>query len=160
MTRHQIPIPRTLPPTGPGAPETDRGAPWTARLRARVFAGRYDRQIENGVSPVPGSPLAEHAARITSARERDDLARTLRLVVRDAEKPPRCRTVRMPVHPAGVRRGADEIEAICDRLGAPFPVHARGMARLRIVLADGRGPLYRSGPGTLTAALRGVLAAL
>jgi len=41
-----------------------------------------------------------------------------------------------------------------------FPVRARGMARLRILLSDGRGPLYRTGRGTLGAALRGVLAAL
>jgi hypothetical protein len=34
------------------------------------------------------------------------------------------------------------------------------MARLRILLSDGSGPLYRTGQGTLTAALRGVLAAL
>jgi hypothetical protein len=36
----------------------------------------------------------------------------------------------------------------------------RGMARLRILLADGRGPLYRSGAGSLNAALKGALAAL
>ena len=34
------------------------------------------------------------------------------------------------------------------------------MARLRMLLSDGRGPLYRAGAGSLTAALRGVLAAL
>jgi hypothetical protein len=34
------------------------------------------------------------------------------------------------------------------------------MARLRILLSDGRGPLYWPGRGTLNAALRGVLATL
>ena len=33
---------------------------WSAKVRARLFAARYDRQIENGVSPEPGSPLAVH----------------------------------------------------------------------------------------------------
>jgi hypothetical protein len=34
------------------------------------------------------------------------------------------------------------------------------MARLRLLLADGAGPLYRAGRGSLAAELRGVLAAL
>jgi len=39
-------------------------------------------------------------------------------------------------------------------------VRARGMARLRMLLSDGTGPLYRAGRGSLAAELRGVLAAL
>jgi len=34
------------------------------------------------------------------------------------------------------------------------------MVRLRMLLSDSRGPLYRSGGGSLAAELRGVLAAL
>jgi hypothetical protein len=34
------------------------------------------------------------------------------------------------------------------------------MARLRILLSDGRSPVYRSGHGTFAAAMRGVLAAM
>jgi len=46
------------------------------------------------------------------------------------------------------------------RLHAPVPVRARGIARLRMLLSDGTGPLYRPGRGSLGAALLGVLAAL
>src|SRR5258705_13436012 len=59
-------------------------APSSVLLRARLFAARYDRQIENGVTPAPGSPLAVHRTRLTSLRERDDFARALRIAVHDA----------------------------------------------------------------------------
>ena len=65
--------------------ETGGPASWPNRLRARVFAGRYDQQIEDGLSPLPGSPLDLHGARLVSARERNDLARALRHAVRDAD---------------------------------------------------------------------------
>ena len=67
---------------------------------------------------------------------------------------------RVRVASAAVLHSAELIEAVHDRLADPFPVRSRGMARLRILLSDGSGPLYRTGQGTLTAALRGVLAAL
>jgi hypothetical protein len=64
------------------------------------------------------------------------------------------------VHSEAVHHASGVIDEVCDRLVDPFPVRVRGMARLRILMSDGLGPLYRSGRGTLTAALHGVLAAL
>jgi hypothetical protein len=134
-------------------------ASWSVLLRARLFAARYDRQIENGVTPAPDSPLAVHRTRLTSPRERDDLARALRLAVHDAYFASHF-NARVPVRSVAVHDCAEVIDAVCDRLADPFPVHPRGMARLRILLSDGRGPLYWPGRGTLKAALRGVLATL
>ena len=132
---------------------------WSAKLRARLFAARYDRQIENGVSPEPGSPLAVHRTRLTSPRERDDLANALQLVVHDAHFASHF-NARVPIRSEAVFGCVELIAAVCDRLAEPFPVRPRGMARLRILLADGRGPLYWPGRGTLKAELRGVLATL
>jgi hypothetical protein len=160
LSRHQNHDERFVPIADSAATEVDATASLRVRLRARLFAGRYDRQIEDGVDPVPGSPLAVHGARLTSARERDDMADALRLIVRDADTTGPRLGSRVPVHTAAVHHAADVIDELCDRLADPFPVRARGMARLRIVLSDGCGPLYRSGAGTLTAALHGVLAAL
>ena len=145
----------TLPVAGH---ETDSPPSWSVRLCARLFAARYDRQIEDGVSPTPRSPLAVHATRLISPRERNDLARALRLATHDADGGHF--SMRAPVRCDAVRGSADVIVAVCERLDDPFPVRIRGMARLRILLSDGRGPLYRSGQGTLSAAMRGVLAAL
>jgi hypothetical protein len=136
-----------------------RGDAWWICMRARLFANRYDRQIENGVSPAPGSPLAVHRTRLTSPRERDDLAHALRLAVHDAYSISHFNR-RVPVRSVAVQDCAALIDTVCDRLADPLPVRPRGMARLRILLANGRGPLDWPGRGTLNAELRGVLAAL
>jgi hypothetical protein len=101
-----------------------------------------------------------HYHRLTSRRERTDLARSLALAVRDAVEGPDALRPRTPVLRSAVLEQQDLIEDIRRRLASPEPVRARGTARLRLLLADGRGPLYRSGAGSLNAALRGVLAAL
>jgi hypothetical protein len=149
----------TLPVAGHDSRQAGDARPWSARMRARLWAGRYDREIEDGVSPAPASPLAVHRARLVSPRERDDLAHALRLAMHDAAVASHF-NARVPIRSIAVHDCADVIAAVCDRLTDPFPVRPRGMARLRLLLSDGRGPLYRSGKGTLTAAMRGVLAAL
>jgi hypothetical protein len=140
--------------------ECDGPASWWARMSARVFAGRYDGDVEAGVIPVGGTPLAVHWTRLTSARERQDLAFALCAALRDAESPRGHRSRRAPVNGPAVRQTTSVIDEVLERLAGSTPVRARGMARLRLLLADGRGPVYREGRGTLTAAMRGVLAAL
>lgn len=135
-------------------------ATFTARLRARLFAGRLDREVEMGLVPLPGSSLAVHTARLTSVEEREALARTLRQALADVRDNRRAFSARVPVNPerlAGCRGVIDDITLL---LHSPRPVRARGMARLRLLLSDGTGPLYRAGRGSLAAELRGVLAAL
>lgn len=130
------------------------------RIRARLFAARWDQQIERaapGTAVIADSPLAAHMRRITSRGEREQLA--------DALNPTRRSSAggvsfRVPVHAAALSAAADLIDELTFRLRGPQPVRVRGMARLRILLADGRGPFYRPGPASLNAALRGVLAAL
>ena len=55
---------------------------------------------------------------------------------------------------------ADLIDTVTLRLHSPRPVDARGMARLRLLLSDGTGPLYVAGRGDLIGSLRAALAAL
>ena len=140
----------------------ERGVPprWSERVRARLFPTRYDRQVDAGVTPLPGTALAVHHARLTAPMERTQLSHTLRLATDDAEAGWRGVNPRVPVKAKEVHEAKHVIDAVLYRLAEPLPVRARGMARLRILLADGRGPLYRTGTGSLNAALRGVLAAL
>ncbi|MET0702298.1 MAG: hypothetical protein ABWY93_21805 [Mycobacterium sp.] len=163
MTQHQIPSELVL---GTHAPlphdaSPQRSLSWRTRLAARVFAERYDRQLEACAPVQPATALAVHVARITASPERDQLARSLRALLHDA-RAPRIGGIatRVPVQHAAVIAVEDLIDQITLRLHAPLPVRARGMARLRLLLGDGVGPVYRTGRGSLAAALRGVLAAL
>jgi hypothetical protein len=130
------------------------------RWRARFLAARLDRDLEAGILPEPGSALALHMARVTSVEERQALARSLRHAVSDPCDTGRVVPMRVPFHAQRVAACQDVIDDITLLLHSPRPVRARGMARLRTLLSDGRGPLYRNGRGSLAAELRGVLAAL
>lgn len=136
--------------------------PFSGRMWARLFAARYDQQIENGVAIAAGTPLAAHYSRLASRREREDMAEALTHLLQDAGRMPHegRATMRVPIRADAVRQSAEVVEDVLGRLAGPLPVRARGMARLRILLSDGRGPVYRAGHGTLAAAMRGVLAAM
>lgn len=130
------------------------------RLTARVFAWYYDRQLLDGVTVEPGSPLAMHIARLTSDRHRHGLAATLRQVLREAHAEPEFYSARVPTNQGTVMSAVDQIDELRIRLEGPRPVRAHGVARLRILLGDGIGPFYEQGRGDLATALRGVLADL
>jgi hypothetical protein len=129
-------------------------------LGAKVFARRLDREVEAGARAHVGTALALHVARLTSTREREQIARAFRLHVRDADQPYRGYSSRVMVDRAGVLAARDLIDEVNLRLLSPHPVQARGMARLRLLLTDGAGPLYTPWSGSLAAELRGALAAL
>jgi hypothetical protein len=139
--------------------ETPR-APFTARLIARLRAGKFDRLIAVGVRGAEGTPLAAHEERLTSVGEREAIARSLRQAVSDARGGGVLISSRVPLHIPNVTAAEDMIDAVTLRLHSPRPVSARGMARLRQVLADGTGPFYRYGRGDLNGRLGAALAEL
>ncbi len=132
----------------------------TSRLAARLRAGRLDRLIAVGVPAAAGSALAAHEARLMSMTEREAIARSLRRAVADADGRGVLLSSRIPLHRPNIKGAEDLIDAITLRLHSPRPVSARGMARLRQILADGAGPLYRFGRGDLNGRLGAALAAL
>jgi hypothetical protein len=142
-----------VPPTAAARPSL------RARLTARLRADHYDHALAVGVRAPAGSALAAHAARVTSVAELEAVARTLRTAL-IASRDGTVFTSRAPWHAANINAAAGLIDAIALRLHAPRPVSARGMARLRRVLADGRGPFYRFGHGDLAGRLGAALAAL
>ena len=154
--RHDVELPggSATPPSDPSWPTL------VTRWRVRFLAARLDRDLEAGILPEPGSALALHMARVTSVEERQALARSLRHAVSDPCDTGRVVPMRVPFHAQRVAACHDVIDDITLLLHSPRPVRARGMARLRMLLSDGRGPLYRNGHGSLAAELRGVLAAL
>jgi hypothetical protein len=131
-----------------------------ARVTARLRVYQFDRQLAVGVPAPAGSALAVHEARLTSSAEREAIARALRLAVHDAHAGLPPFSSRIPVHPDNVAAAKDLIDTITLRLHSPRPVSARGMARLRVVLSDGLGPMYRFGRGDLSGRLGAALAEL
>ena len=131
-----------------------------ARLTARLRAARFDRALAVGVPAPAGSALAAHAARLTSVAERQAVARALRRAVRDAKDTRATQSGRVPMHRANIASAQALIDEVTRRLQAPEPVSTRGMARLRQLLSDGAGPLYRHGRGDLAGRLSAALAAL
>ncbi|AFM17569.1 hypothetical protein Mycch_2808 [Mycolicibacterium chubuense NBB4] len=147
-------------PARAGREPAGRRPPWTARLLARLRAAQYDRLVAVGVEPEAGSALAAHYLRLTSAAERDAVAGAFRRVLHDVRDAGAPVSFRAPLHASNVAAAEDVIERLTVRLHAPRPVCARGMARLRLVLADGAGPLYRVGRGDLRGRLGAALAEL
>ncbi len=131
-----------------------------ARLTARLRAGHLDRQLAVGVAAPEGSALAVHQIRLTSVPEREAIARSLQHAVRDARSGVNPLTSRVPLNTTNIIDAVDVIDTVTLRLHSPQPVSARGMARLRVLLADGVGPLYRFGRGDLNGRLGAALAEL
>jgi hypothetical protein len=125
------------------------------RIAARLHARDLDRALAAGASPDSSVSLALHAVRLYRPGHRSELAHTVRRLAAIPARPAR---LKAPVSGRVVREVAQELEAIASRLAAPGPVDVRGVAKIRSLLADGTGPLYRpSGAPALRDELRSVL---
>ena len=134
--------------------------PLRARVTARLFAGRFDRMLAVGAPAPAGSALAAHAARLSSVGEREAIARSLRRAAADARNRGAIMSSRMALNVPNIAAAEDRIDQVTLRLHSPRPVTPRGIARLRLLLADGSGPMYRYGRGDLEGRLGAALAAL
>ncbi len=129
------------------APSAGVGVRWRAlrlaKVTALLSAPRLDRQLASGVPSWRSSRLAARAVRLTSARQRAGLARSLEQLAEHAEQPANARTPAISPCREQVRDALPEIMAITARLRSAQPVDARGIAILRALLADGAGPCYQ-----------------
>lgn len=118
---------------------------WWDHLLVRARASALDRELAAGCSPESTIGLAVHAGRLCRPAQRRVLARSLDRIIAASDAPVG-RSLKAPVCRPAVQRARTELAAIVGRLTADGPVNVRGVARLRHLLADGTGPLYRSGP--------------
>jgi hypothetical protein len=131
------------------------------RLTARMRVGALDRQLADGTAPEASVALALHATRVYQASQRQFLARTLTHLARSSRSSSSSTRLRVPVDHEAVRRALDELEAVAHRLNGDGPLNVQGLARIRLLLADGTGPLYRAArPEQLRLELRSALATL
>ncbi len=156
MTQSEIrtPLPARRPQQA-GPVDADRWVRVIARWRAR----QLDLDVDHGTAVAPSSALAVHLERLGSTREREQLADSLELMLSRARRPHFVLSP-VPLQRDSIHAARPLIDAIQAALRSESPVRARGMARLRLLMSDGAGPLYRAGRGSLVAALRGVLATL
>jgi hypothetical protein len=146
----------------------------TASLAAKLFAPLLDRQLVAGAAPKPGSALAVHATRLTSAQERQRLATQLQSLLETADawsalagshRSPRASAAgyralwssAIPLNWSGIEAESGLISQIEMRLQGADPVSARGIARLRGVLSSSAGPLNPYSRRDLSTELRAVL---
>jgi hypothetical protein len=154
----------------------------TARMVAKLFAPLLDRQLVAGAAPKPGSALAVHLTRSTSAAERLRLAAQLQNLLDTGDawsslvRRPRPSTPRpgrspqanadclralwsspIPLNWSGIEAASGLISQIRMRLQGADPVSARGIARLRILLSSSAGGLNPYSRRDLSAELRAVL---
>jgi len=161
MTMTNNEISRDVVSTTHGAMRGDATvrASLAARIIAWLRAAKFDHLLAVGVPATPGSALAVHQTRLTSAAEREAVAWSLRQAVHHAHMGA-VFSSRIPVNANNIAEAAELIDKITLRLHSPRPVSARGMARLRRLLSDGSGPLYRYGRGDLAGRLGAALAEL
>ncbi len=111
------------------------------RVQARLDAGRIDRALAAGVSPDSGAAISLRAHALIGVRARRAFSRGLRDLIAQARAPA------WPAPPVPVCRrqiitAQELIEATAHRLLEDRPVSARGVAQIRLLLTDGRSPVY------------------
>jgi hypothetical protein len=114
----------------------------TGRLRARLHARRLDRALAEGISPDSSAGLSVHAHDLIGVRARCLLSRSIRRLLDEALHPLRPLSFSVPVCRSKVLRSQRTLEQVADRLLSEEPLNACGLARLRLLLSDGAGPLY------------------
>jgi hypothetical protein len=106
-----------------------------------VRAHALDRQLAAGIPPERSVALSLRARRLLRPSTAAMLARGIRRVLDDT----RFREPaggRMPVRRQAVRAVAADLERLAGRLVAPQPIGVEGLARVRVLLSDGSGPLF------------------
>jgi hypothetical protein len=112
-------------------------------LRVRLRRARLDRDLADA---RVGERSAEHelrAAQLASAVTRRDTARSLREVVSAIDNP-RAEWFGSTalLDRDGVAASPDVLTELAERLEQPGPIGSRGVARARVLVCDGMGPLY------------------
>ena len=130
------------------------------RLQTRVRAAKLDAELAAGASPESSVLLALHAGLLCRPSRQRLLAHSLKRIAAAGETPWGARSM-APVCVRAVRNARIELEGVIERLTDAGPVDVQGVAKVRRLVADGTGPVYReSVPYQLRNELRAALAAM
>lgn len=145
--------------TGPWGVAARPATRWE-RVLCRLRAHRLDSALARGASPESSPLLSLRASRLARWSTRRTLARSLGMLLREADDPQPRRTPSLArLH--NVRAVRADLAELVDMLVAPAPVAACGVAQVELLLTDGHGPLYRDGQvRSLRACVRRAIEAL
>jgi hypothetical protein len=120
------------------------------RVLARALGASLDQQLATGCAPESSRLLAARAQDIVSLRHRESLARSWDHLLRVARRGSALRTAAVPLNASAILAAEPAIRELMERLSAPLPVPARGVAAATIPLTDATSPVYgRQSPGAL-----------
>jgi hypothetical protein len=122
---------------------TRTATPWE-QFVSHIRAYKLDHDIAAGASPESSALLALRAQALVRPAMRQRLARSLEQLLEEAAPGhgPQPSGLQVRVRRDRILGAADALQILIDRLLAPAPAPARGVAGLRILLTDGAGPLY------------------
>ena len=128
-------------------------APWD-HLIARVRGGHLDDRLAHGADPREDALLQARAAWLTSPRRRAKLADALLGVLDQARETGVILDTRIAVAKYAVLEAEPHIVRLADALQSRQNVAPGPVARVRLLLADGKGALYTGeGLGAVVAGL-------
>jgi hypothetical protein len=152
-------------PTGVHAAQTSHhedlhNAPLALRARTWLSRRRLDARLADGADPASDRELELRAQRISRAEHREQLARALERVMRDARRPAARIRPQVPVRRAPILDCSEDLQALIRRLRDGEPVDPRGIALTERLLTDGASPLYHDTDPPLCYSIRSARLAL
>ena len=114
------------------------------RLTFRFRRWKLDHELAVGFDPNRNPDRARRASELTDPEFRNDVAQRLERLIDEAST---SQSWQAPVRWAAVRDNARQITSLATALRAPIEVSAQGVARARLLLADGNSPLYGPADG-------------
>ncbi len=131
------------------------------RMLSRTLGASLDHQLAAGCPPESTRLLAARAQGIVALPRRAWLASNWDHLLRAARRAPSRRTRTMPLRAAAILAAEPAIRELMERLTAPLPVGAQGVATASVLLTDPTSPVYsRRSPRTLADLLHTAIAQL
>jgi hypothetical protein len=131
------------------------------RARVRMRRSSLNAALRGGADPCESAALAYNAARLTSQRSREKLARWVDHIVDAAARPSSILAAAVEPPREEVSAAGPALTRISELLRSTTPVYCQGLAMLEELLRDGGGSLYTPArPGALSRDVEKTLAAL
>jgi hypothetical protein len=113
------------------------------RLLVQLRAAALDTALAAGADPDSSAGLSLRAHQLIGCNVRRRLAREIRTLLIRAERPLHPMRSTVPICRHKVIEARQALHELAHLMVSPGPVDARGVARLRRLLRDGEGPIFR-----------------